>query len=81
MNAPSTGQPSPDYPFPEPDSPSAATTSAREQLADAAARAQERAEAFRDTASGYIRCYPFRAVLVSATLGVLAGVLAARLRR
>lgn len=58
-----------------------AAASAREQLADAALEAQARAEAFRDTAAGYIQCYPFRSVLVSAAMGFLVGILAARLPR
>jgi ElaB/YqjD/DUF883 family membrane-anchored ribosome-binding protein len=57
----------------------AATT--RDQLADAALHAQARAEAFRETAAGYVQCYPFRSVLVSAALGFLLGLLAARLPR
>ena len=52
---------------------------ARDHLADAALHAQARAEDFRESAAGYIRCYPFRSVLVSAALGLLVGFLATRL--
>jgi ElaB/YqjD/DUF883 family membrane-anchored ribosome-binding protein len=54
---------------------------AREQLADAAVQAQVHAEAFRDTAADYIRCYPFRAVIVTAALGFLLGLATGRLPR
>ena len=54
---------------------------ARNHLTDAALHAQVRAEAFRETAAGYVQCYPFRSVLVSAALGFLIGLLAARLPR
>lgn len=56
-------------------------TTARERLADATVQAQDRAEAFRDSAAGYIQCYPFRSVMVAGALGLLAGLLAARLPR
>ncbi len=58
-----------------------AAATARDRLADAALHAQARAEAFRESAAGYVQCYPFRSVLVSAALGFLAGFLAARLPR
>jgi ElaB/YqjD/DUF883 family membrane-anchored ribosome-binding protein len=95
MNTPSTREPL-TYPFPDADARPrtedgiaadvagrvaevAATT--RDQLADAALHAQARAEAFRETAAGYVQCYPFRSVLVSAALGFLLGLVAARLPR
>jgi len=96
MNTPSTREPLA-YPFPDADTrldraedgiaadvagrvaEVAATT--RDHLADAALQAQARAEAFRETAAGYVQCYPFRSVLVSAALGFLLGLLAARLPR
>lgn len=96
MNTPTTREPLA-YPFPDADARPhrtedgiaadvagrvaevAATT--RDHLADAALHAQARAEAFRETAAGYVQCYPFRSVLVSAALGFLLGLLAARLPR
>jgi len=39
--------------------------------------AQARAEEFRDTAAGYIRCYPFRSVATGVAIGFLAGLLCA----
>jgi ElaB/YqjD/DUF883 family membrane-anchored ribosome-binding protein len=96
MNTPSTREPLA-YPFPDADdrpdraedsiaagvvsrvAEAAATT--RDHLADAALHAEARADAFRETAAGYIQCYPFRSVLVSAALGFLLGLLAARLPR
>jgi ElaB/YqjD/DUF883 family membrane-anchored ribosome-binding protein len=58
-----------------------AAASARDRLADATLQAQDRAEAFRDSAAGYIQCYPFRSVVVSGVLGFLVGLLVARLPR
>jgi ElaB/YqjD/DUF883 family membrane-anchored ribosome-binding protein len=54
-----------------------AAVSAREHLADAVLDAQARAEEFRDTAAGYIRCYPFRSVATGVAIGFLAGLLCA----
>jgi ElaB/YqjD/DUF883 family membrane-anchored ribosome-binding protein len=87
MTKTSTRVPSPEYPFPAEDGMVAhaaervaeAAAGAREQLAEAAVQAQVSAEAFRDTAAGYIRCYPFRSVAVAAALGFLVGLLAAGL--
>lgn len=87
MTTTSTRGASPEYPFPTEDGMVAhaaervaeAAAGAREQLAEAAVQTQVSAEAFRDTAAGYIRCYPFRSVAVAAALGFLAGLLAAGL--
>lgn len=59
----------------------AAAAAARERLADATVRAQDRAEAFGDRAAGYIQQYPFRSVIVASALGFLLGLLATRLPR
>lgn len=87
MTKTSIGVPSPEYPFPADDGRVAhaservaeVAAGAREQLAEAAVQAQVSAEAFRDTAAGYIRCYPFRSVAVAAAFGFLVGLLSAGL--
>jgi ElaB/YqjD/DUF883 family membrane-anchored ribosome-binding protein len=90
MTTTSNRVPSPEYPFPAEDGVVVAhavgraaevAAEAREQLADAAVQAQAHAEAFRDTAADYIRCYPFRAVIVTAALGFLLGLARGRLPR
>lgn len=94
MNMPATSHPTDSFPFPTRDTFTdrdkrlfVATTepvgdaaiSAREGPADAS-RAQDRAESVQERAAGYIRCHPWQAVMVAAALGVLAGLLAARLQ-